>query len=105
MLKGASRIFREHPERALDSERLWLYFRYTKPTYDGKLVDHAHNDYIETLADLGASGRFIRLAFLGTLFKKGIGGLAKEQSHFSLCVPCRGADGVHRIAFAQPCGF
>jgi O-antigen ligase len=51
--------------------------------YDGKLVDHAHNDYIETLADLGIPGGLLGLGFLVVLFNRGVGALESEQSHFS----------------------
>ena len=84
MLQGASRIFREHFATGTGLGTLVVVYPLYETAYDGKLVDHAHNDYIETLADLGLPGGLLGLLFIGTLYKKGIGALEKEQSHFSL---------------------
>jgi len=47
------------------------------------VVDHAHNDYIETLADMGIPGGLLGMGFLLVLFRKGSVALESEQSHFS----------------------
>ena len=83
MFKGAERIFFAHPLTGTGLGTLEVVFPRYETDYDGKLVNHAHNDYVETLADLGVPGGLLGLAFLVTLFKKGTGGLASEQSHFS----------------------
>lgn len=83
MFKGASRIFRDHPLTGTGLGTLVVVFPRYETDYDGKLVDHAHNDYVETLADLGIPGGLFALIFLGTLFRKGLVALESEQSHFS----------------------
>jgi len=36
--------------------------------YDGKIVNHTHNDYLELLAETGVAGGICCAAFLGVLF-------------------------------------
>ncbi len=58
------------------------YPRY-ETLYDGKLVDHVHNDYIEMLAETGLLGGICGLAFLWILFRQAKACYAAEQGHFS----------------------
>jgi len=83
MFKGAAQIFLAHPLTGTGLGTLEVVFPRYEMDYDGKLVNHAHNDYIETLADLGVPGGLLGLVFLVTLFKKGTDALEGEQSHFS----------------------
>jgi O-antigen ligase len=83
MFKGASRVFLAHPLTGTGLGTLVVVFPKYERDYDGKLVDHAHNDYIETLADLGIPGGLLGLGFLWVLFRKGTAALESEQSHFS----------------------
>ncbi len=48
-----------------------VYPRYAS-FYDGLVVDHAHNDYLELLADTGLAGGFCGLAFIVVLFWRGL---------------------------------
>ena len=59
-----------------------VYPRY-EISYDGKLVDHVHNDYIEMLAETGVLGGLCGLAFLWILFRQAKTCYAAEQGHFS----------------------
>jgi O-antigen ligase len=86
MFKGAAHIFLAHPLTGTGLGTLVVVFPRYEMDYDGKVVDHAHNDYIETLADLGLPGGLLGLAFLWILFKKGTKALESEQSHFSFAV-------------------
>jgi O-antigen ligase len=83
MFRGAAHIFIAHPLTGTGLGTLVVVFPRYETDYDGKVVDHAHNDYIETLADLGLPGGLLGLAFLWILFKKGTEALESEQSHFS----------------------
>ena len=50
--------------------------------YDGRVVNHAHNDYLETLAETGVIGGLCCLWFLGTLLLNALKGLADKESSF-----------------------
>jgi O-antigen ligase len=83
MFKGAAHVFLSHPLTGTGLGTLVVVFPRYETDYDGKVVDHAHNDYIETLADMGIPGGLLGLGFLVVLFKRGVGALESEQSHFS----------------------
>lgn len=83
MFKGAAHIFLAHPLTGTGLGTLVVVFPGYETDYDGKVVDHAHNDYIETLADMGIPGGLLGLGFLLVLFRRGVGALESEQSHFS----------------------
>ena len=44
--------------------------------YDGKVVNHAHNDYLEGLAETGVIGGLCCLWFLGVLLLNALKGMA-----------------------------
>jgi len=46
-------------------------------------VDHAHNDYIEGLAEAGLLGGLCGALFLWTLYREGRTNFVAEQGHFS----------------------
>jgi O-antigen ligase len=83
MFKGTAHVFLDHPLTGTGLGTLIVVFPRYETDYDGKLVDHAHNDYIETLADLGIPGGLLGLGFLVVLFRKGSQALESDQSHFS----------------------
>ena len=56
-----------------------MFFPRYELDYDGKVVDHAHNDYIETLADLGIPGGLLGLAFLLGSFQEGHGSARRSR--------------------------
>jgi O-antigen ligase len=58
-----------------------VYPRY-ETVYDGLVVDHAHNDYIEALAETGILGGFCGLAFLILLYRNAIKGFSSSQGQF-----------------------
>jgi O-antigen ligase len=51
--------------------------------YDARVVDHAHNDYVEILADTGILGGLCALAFLILLYRHAVARIESEQGHFS----------------------
>lgn len=83
MFRGATRIFFDHPLKGCGLGALIdVYPRY-ETVYDGKVVDHVHNDYIEALAETGILGGFCGLAFLWLLYREGRKNFMAEQGHFS----------------------
>ena len=59
-----------------------MYPRYAS-FYNGLTVDHAHNDYLELLADTGIVGGVCGLAFIGLLFWQGLASLQSERGLFA----------------------
>jgi O-antigen ligase len=95
MLKGSWRIFRDHPWTGTGAGTLIdVYPRYEE-FFDGKVIEHAHDDYVETLADMGIPGGLLAAAFLFLLFRGAFREIRKNQSPFSA--------GVHAGAIAA-CG-
>jgi O-antigen ligase len=84
MLKGTWNVFLDHPFAGAGLGTLVdVYPRY-ETFYDGKIVDHAHDDYAEALAETGIAGGLCGLVFLFILFKEARRRLMAEQSLFSL---------------------
>lgn len=70
MYKDTSRIFLDHPWLGTGLGTLpFVYSRY-ESYYDGIIVNHAHNDYLELLADTGIVGGFCGIVFLVILFRQ-----------------------------------
>ena len=83
MSQGAAHIFKDHPvEGAGLGALVAIYPRY-EILYDGRLVDHVHNDYIEMLAETGVLGGLCGLAFFWILFREAKTCYGAEQGHFS----------------------
>lgn len=83
LFEGASRIFLHHPVLGTGMGTLVSVFPRYETAYDGRLVEHAHNDYIETLANMGILGGICGLAFLWFLFRGARQSWEAEQGHFS----------------------
>jgi len=83
MARGAARIFWDHPLIGCGVGALVDVFPRYETAYDGKLVDHVHNDYMETLAETGILGGLCGAAFLWILFREARKRLEAEQGHFS----------------------
>jgi O-antigen ligase len=77
MRHGAWRIFVDHPVLGTGLGTLQQVYPPYETLYDGKIVNHAHNDYLEVLAETGALGGLGCVWFVGTLF---IGALRFLQS-------------------------
>ena len=83
MLRGALHIFRDYPIRGSGLGALVdVYPRY-ETQYDGRLIDHVHDDYAEALAETGILGGLCGAAFLILLALSARRMFAAEQGHFS----------------------
>jgi len=82
MRKGAWHIFLDHAFIGTGLGTLQIVYPPYETLYDGKVVDHAHNDYLEALAETGVLGGLCCAWFLGVLFLKSFS--LFRQSDFSL---------------------
>lgn len=72
MRRGAWHIFLDHPVAGTGLGTLQIVYPPYETLYDGKVVNHTHNDYLEALAETGALGGLCCAWFLGVLFLKSI---------------------------------
>jgi O-antigen ligase len=64
MLRDSWRIFLDHPLLGTGLGTLEAVFPRYETLYDGTIVNHSHNDYVELLAETGAIGGLICACFL-----------------------------------------
>jgi O-antigen ligase len=84
MTKATLHVFLAHPITGTGLGTLVVSFPRYDTDYDGKLVDHAHDDYAEFLAELGLPGAVCGIAFLILLIQASIRALQTNQGHFSV---------------------
>jgi O-antigen ligase len=84
MARGAAHIFFDHPLKGCGLGTIVAVYPRYETDYDGRRVDHVHNDYLETLAETGLLGGLCGAAFLWLLFREARKNLAAEQGRFSL---------------------
>lgn len=83
MTRGALNIFLDHSLAGTGlGTTIAVYPRY-ETMYDGRVVDHVHDDYAEALAEAGVLGGICGLAFLILFFRDARRSLIAEQGHFS----------------------
>ena len=68
MRHGTWHIFLDHPVLGTGLGTLQLVYPPYETLYDGKIVNHAHNDYLEALAETGIAGGLCCAWFVGILF-------------------------------------
>ncbi len=78
------RIFLDHPSTGTGLGTLQIVFPPYETLYDGKIVNHTHNDYLEALAETGTIGGLCCLWFLGVLLVDSLRRLAHPSSTFAL---------------------
>ena len=61
--------------------------------YDARIVNHAHNDYVEASAETGVPGALCCLWFLAVLFVESVKGLKELGSSFGAAVNLSGLVG------------
>jgi O-antigen ligase len=97
MIRGAEQIFLDHPVKGVGLGTIVTVFPGYDAGYDGLVVDHVHNDYIEALAETGILGGLCGVAFLWLLFTDARRSFVAEQGHFSTA--------LHAGAIAAVCGI
>ncbi len=97
MRLDAWHIFRDHPWSGTGLGTLPLVFPAYESLYDGKIVNHAHNDYLEMLADTGVAGALCCAWFLGALFFVSLKQLLVTDNSF--------AAALHLSGLVACCGF
>src|SRR5690348_169525 len=90
MLEGAWHLFSAHPLTGTGLGTLVSVYPQYETYYDGLVVDHVHNDYIELLAETGIAGGICGLVFLIMLFYAAQSRLKEEQSPFSQAIHAAG---------------
>jgi O-antigen ligase len=68
MARDTWRIFLDHPVLGTGFGTLQSVFPPYETLYDGRVVNHTHNDYVELLAETGATGGVLAIMFLALLF-------------------------------------
>jgi O-antigen ligase len=77
------RIFLDHPVIGTGLGTIQIVFPPYESLYDGKIVNHSHNDYLEALAETGALGGLCCAWFLVALFSQSWSRVAPSNRSFS----------------------
>jgi O-antigen ligase len=86
MFKDSWQIFLDHPWAGTGVGTLVTVYPQYASNDHGMVVDHAHNDYLEMLAETGLIGALCSLAFIVLLFRFALVNLQSDQSRFLLAV-------------------
>jgi O-antigen ligase len=97
MARGAAHVFLAHPIAGCGLGSLVAVYPRFETFYDGLVVDHVHNDYMELLAEMGLLGALCGAVFLWILFRDAKKCFAAEQGHFSRA--------IHAAAITAICGL
>jgi O-antigen ligase len=87
------RIFLDHPALGTGLGTLQMVFPPYESSYDAKIVNHTHNDYLEALAETGIAGGICCLWFLGVLFVESVKGLKDLGGSFGAALNLSGLVG------------
>jgi O-antigen ligase len=83
MRHGAWHIFVDHPVLGTGLGTLQQVYPPYETLYDGKIVNHAHNDYLEALAETGMAGGLCCAWFLGALMFGALSFLLSADTSFA----------------------
>lgn len=72
-------IFTNHPWAGTGLGTFIVVYPQYQSVYDGLRVDHAHNDYLELLAETGVAGGFCGLAFVVILLTQGLRNVRRAE--------------------------
>jgi len=84
------RIFLDHPWKGTGLGTLQLVFPAYETLYDGRIVNHTHNDYLEGLAETGLAGGLCCAWFLGVLLLNSLRHLSRPNGAFSSALQLSG---------------
>jgi O-antigen ligase len=87
------RIFLDHPWTGTGLGTLRSVYPRYETLYDGKIVNHAHNDYLEALAETGLLGGLCCAWFLGVLFLESQRRLGASSHSFAAALHLSGVVG------------
>jgi O-antigen ligase len=91
MWRGTWRVFLDHPLLGTGLGTLQIVYPPYETLYDGRIVNHAHNDYLEALAETGLIGGLCCAFFLATLFVESSRRLRSPSSSFAASLQLAGA--------------
>jgi len=91
MRKGSWHIFLDHPIAGTGLGTLQIVYPRYETLYDGKIVNHSHNDYLEALTETGALGGFCCAWFLVVLLRKSIFRFRENDFSFAGALQLSGA--------------
>src|ERR1700730_4649974 len=77
------RIFLDHPFLGTGLGTLQTVFPPYETRYDGKIVNHTHNDYLEALAETGIAGGLCCAWFIGVLLGESLKRLRRLNNSFA----------------------
>jgi O-antigen ligase len=80
MRRDTWRIFVEHPWMGTGLGTLQTVYPPYETLYDGRIVNHSHNDYLEALAETGIAGGLCCALFLGVLLFHSLQQLSRSKS-------------------------
>ena len=94
MVRGGTALFLAYPISGSGLGTLVAVYPKYETAYDGRVVDHIHNDYVELLAEMGVLGGLCGLAFLWILFRDARSAYETEQGHFSRAIHAGSVAGI-----------
>ena len=97
MRLGTWRIFVDHPVVGTGLGTLQQVYPPYETLFDGKIVNHAHNDFLETLAETGIVGGVCCAWFLGVVFVGALRFWQREGNSF--------ANALRLCGWAACCGL
>jgi O-antigen ligase len=83
MRRDTWQIFLQHPIAGTGLGTLQIVYPPYESLYDGKIVNHTHNDYLEALAETGILGGICCAWFLGVLFSESLKRLRQGNNSFA----------------------
>jgi len=83
MRRDTWQIFLHHPVTGTGLGTLQIVYPLYESLYDGKIVNHSHNDYLEALAETGVLGGLCCAWFLGVLFSESLKRLRQLNNSFA----------------------
>jgi O-antigen ligase len=86
MTRDSWKIFLDHPLLGTGFGTLQEVFPHYETLYDGLVVDHAHDDYVELLANAGIVGGLLGAWFLTLLFWQGARSLQASRATLDLAL-------------------